>query len=277
MDVFAHGGRTVAPHDLLDAWNLDPILLVAIAATALIYRRGLSRSSRPRALRAWCFAGALIAITLALVSPLEAMSGALASAHMVQHVLLLLVAAPMLVVGAPLRTIVRGMPLIARRWFARCRHALPPVARWRLPGDPVVLWLLHAGTIWFWHAAVPYGAALESEAIHVAEHASFMVTGVLFWRLVIHAQKTANNGLPVLLVFAMGVQSVFLSALLTFAPQPWYEPYTETTRVWGLDPLDDQQLAGVVMWVPAGAIYVGAALALLLAWLRSVDRQALMD
>jgi len=278
MDVFAHGGRTVAPHDLLGAWNLDPILLVAIAATALIYRRGLGRSSRPRALFAWCFAGALITITLARVSPLEAMSGALASAHMVQHVLLLLVAAPLLVVGVPLRTIVRGMPLIARRWFARCRRALPPVAR-RLGvlRDPVVVWLLHAATIWFWHAAVPYGAALESEAIHVAEHASFVVTGVLFWRSVIHPQKTANNGLPVLLVFAMGIQSVFLSALLTFSPQPWYEPYTETTRVWGLDPLGDQQLAGVVMWVPAGAIYVGAALALLLAWLRSVDRQALME
>jgi putative membrane protein len=167
--------------------------------------------------------------------------------------------------------------LIARRSFAHCRRALPRVARWRMPRDPVVLWLLHAGTIWFWHAAVPYGAALESEAIHVAEHAAFVVTGVLFWRSVIRPQKTANNGLPVLLVFAMGIQSVFLSALLTFAPRPWYGPYAETTRVWGLDPLGDQQLAGVVMWVPAGAIYVGAALGLLVAWLRSVDRQALME
>jgi putative membrane protein len=275
VDVLAHGSRAVAPHDLPTAWNVDPVLALSIAVAATIYARGLTSGER-RGWRVWCFAGGLVAVAVALVSPLEAMSAALSSAHMVQHVLLLLVAVPLLVVSAPLATLLRGTPLVARRSFGRWRSRFVPRNLGTLR-NPVVVWLLHAGTMWFWHAAVPYNAALESEAIHLVEHATFAVTGVLFWRTVVPSRKTsrANNGMPVLLVFAMGVQSVFLSALLTFSPQPWYVVYAHTTKAWGLEPLSDQQLAGVIMWVPAGAIYVGAALFLLIAWLRSSDGEAL--
>lgn len=273
MGSLAHAGRPPQPHDLWSAWNLDPLLLLAIALTGWLYLRG--RRGRERCgWRTWCFAGGLAAIALALVTPLDALSEALASAHMVQHVLLLLIAAPLLAVAAPLARLLRGAPAAGVRTLVRSRRALALTrANLHLLTDPSVVWLLHAGTIWFWHAAVPYEAALQSQALHVVEHASFLVTAMLFWSVVIRS-RSASGALGVLLVFAMAVQSVFLSALLTFARTPWYDGYAATTRAWGLQPLADQQLAGVIMWVPAGAVYVGAAIALLVAWLHAIERRS---
>jgi putative membrane protein len=273
MESLAHAGRPPQLHDLWGAWNLDPFLLLAIALSGWLYLRG--RRGRERgAWRGWCFAAGLAAIAIALVTPLDALSEALASAHMVQHVVLLLVAAPLLAVAAPVANLLRGAPAAGVRALGRARRALrlTRVNRHVL-ADPSVVWLLHAGTIWFWHAAVPYDAALRSQALHVVEHASFLVTAMLFWSVVIRS-RSASNGLGVLLVFAMAVQSVFLSALLTFARTPWYRAYAGTTRAWGLEPLADQHLAGVIMWVPAGAVYVGAALALLVAWLHAIERRS---
>jgi len=129
------------------------------------------------------------------------------------------------------------------------------------------------GVLWFWHAAAPYDAALESEPLHILEHASFLVTAVLFWHVVVGVRGAAraSSGLGVLLVFAMAMQSAFLSVLLTFARLPWYSSYATTTSSWGLDPLADQQLAGVIMWIPAGGIYLAVALALLVSWIRATE------
>jgi putative membrane protein len=137
------------------------------------------------------------------------------------------------------------------------------------------VWLLQVGTLWIWHAAVPYDAALGSEPLHILEHAGFLVTAWLFWHVVIGVRGSGrvSNGLGVLLVFAMAMQSVFLSVLLTFARTPWYAGYAETTAPWGLDPLTDQQLAGVIMWIPAGAVYLAAALTLLVAWVRATEHE----
>jgi cytochrome c oxidase assembly factor CtaG len=137
------------------------------------------------------------------------------------------------------------------------------------------VWLLHVATLWFWHAAVLYDAALRSQLLHVVEHASFLVTALLFWHVVIgvRSPERVPNGLGVLLVFAMAMQSVFLSVLLTFAGAPWYSGYATTTTPWGLEPLADQQLAGVIMWIPAGLVYLAAGLALLVAWVRATERE----
>src|SRR5690606_27074901 len=212
----------------------------------------------------------------ALVSPLDAVSTALASAHMVQHVLLVLVAAPLLALAAPSSALLRGTPLAVRRVHRRSRRGLrlSDAQRQRLR-DPVVVWLLHVVTLWVWHARAPYDAALADDAVHALEHLTFLVTAVLFWRVVIGGRGSGRvpYGFGAMLVFAMGMQSVFLSLLLTFATSPWYEGYATTTRAWGLDHLADQQLAGVIMWVPAGMIYVVAGLALMVAWLRVAERE----
>ena len=276
--ILAHADQPLEPHDLWRAWNLDILLLVGVALALWAYRRG--RVNGPRresdAWRARCFTGALIVVLVALISPLDALSGALASAHMVQHVLLLLVAAPLLALSSPVPVLLRGAPPSVRQATGRWRRQLGLTRdKLRPLRHPAAVWALHVGTIWFWHAGVPYDAALDNHPLHIAEHASFVVTGLLFWRIVLGARGTVSNGLGILLVFTMAMQSVFLSALLTFASRPWYSGYESTTRRWSLEPLADQQLAGVIMWIPAGLIYLGAALALLVGWIQSTDRNTI--
>jgi putative membrane protein len=278
IPILAHPGQPPAPHDLWVAWNLDPMLVAGFLLAAWAYRRGRSGGPR-RDIDTWrtrCFAAALVALAVALLSPLDALSSALASAHMVQHMLLVLVAAPLLALSAPSSTMLRGSPLAVRRASGRWRRRLRLTRRnLRAVGHPAAVWLLHVGVLWFWHAAVPYDAALDSAPLHVLEHASLLVTAVLFWHVVIgtRSAERVSNGLGVLLVFAMAMQSVVLSLLLTFARTPWYSGYAQTTTPWGLEPLADQQLAGVIMWIPAGAVYLVTALTLLVAWVRSTEPQ----
>ncbi len=281
MTVLAHAGQPLAPHDLWAAWNLHPAPLLGLVLAGWAYRRGRVARARAHA-DAWrprCFAGALITLGVALVSPLDALAGSLASAHMVQHVLLVLVAAPLLALSEPSRTLWRGSPPAVRQVLARWRRRI------RLTGEglravrrPTSAWVLHAAALWFWHAAVPYDAALGNDLLHVLEHVSFIVTAVLFWHAVVAPSGDgAANGFGILLLFAMAIQSTFLSALLTFASTPWYQHYRSTTTPWGLDPLADQQLAGLIMWVPAGVVYVGAALVLLVTWIRSTEAEEAED
>ena len=276
--ILAHPGQPPAPHDLWGAWNLDPVLLGGFPLAAWAFWRG--QTSGPRrpvdTWRARCFTGALVALGLALLSPLDALSGALASAHMVQHLLLLLVAAPLLALSAPSSAILRGSPLALRRASGRWRRRLGLThGNLGVLRHPAAVWLLSVGVIWFWHAAAPYDATLDNQLLHVLEHASFLVTAVLFWHVVVGVRGAArvSGGLGVLLVFAMAMQSVFLSVLLTFARTPWYSGYAATTAPWGLDPLTDQRLAGVIMWIPAGGIYLVVALALLVTWIRATERE----
>jgi putative membrane protein len=276
--ILAHPGQPPAPHDLLGAWNLDPVLLGGLLLAAWAFWRG--QTSGPRrpvdSWRARCFSGALVALGLALLSPLDALSGSLASAHMVQHLLLLLVAAPLLALSAPSSAILRGSPLALRRASGRWRRRLGLThGNLAVLRHPAAVWLLSVGVVWFWHAAAPYDATLDNQLLHVLEHASFLVTAVLFWQVVVGVRGAARvwGGLGVLLVFAMAMQSVFLSVLLTFARTPWYSGYAATTAPWGLDPLTDQRLAGVIMWIPAGVIYLVVALALLVTWIRATERE----
>ena len=280
--MLAHAGRPLAPHDLWGAWNLDALLVAGMVLTLWAYGRGAAGRRQSRPAEAWrqrCFAGAMVAVAVALLSPLDALSGALASAHMVQHVLLVLAAAPLLALSAPVATLLRGSPAAVRQASAAWRRRLRVTRGNTRPlRHPVVVWLLHVGALWFWHAAVPYDAAVEHHVVHVVEHASFLVTGILFWRVVVGGREAdrVSHGLGVLLVFAMAMQSVFLSALLTFARAPWYSAYAATTAPWGLDPLADQQLAGVIMWIPAGLVYVVVGLGLLVTWIRATERQELV-
>src|SRR5215211_6706683 len=239
--ILAHPGQPPAAHDLWGAWNLHPVLLGGFLLAAWAYWRG--QTSGPRrpvdSWRARCFTVALVALGLALLSPLDALSSALASAHMVQHLLLLLVAAPLLALGAPSSAILRGSPLAVRRasgrWRRRLRltHGNLGVLR-----HPAAVWLLSVGVLWFWHAATPYDAALDSEPLHLLEHASFLVTAVLFWHVVVGVRGAVrvSGGLGVLLVFAMAMQSVFLFFFLMIRRPPRSTLFPYTTAPWGLDP-----------------------------------------
>lgn len=268
--VVAHQGPALAPSQAWAAWNGDPLVLLATGAAAGLYLYGWWRTRRRRQPgRPLLGALGLAALAVAVVSPLDALAATLASAHMVQHMVLILVAAPLLVAGGAPGTMVRGLPPPLRRAAGTARRSAAVRTVVGTLRRPVTAWALHAGALWVWHSAVLYQEALRSHWVHGLEHVSFVATALLFWSVVLGARGRVTSPAPaLLLVFTMALQGVVLSALLTFSPVPWYPAYAESTRAWGLDPLLDQQLAGVTMWVPGGLVYLGAALVLLAALMR---------
>lgn len=272
LRLLAHAGQGLEPHDVWAAWTFDPLVVAALVGAALAYRRGWREGPDGPAHRA-AFWGGLAAIAVALVSPIDAMSGVLVSAHMVQHVLLILVAAPLLAASAPGGALLRGTPQFVRVVTRTTRRAVGLDAE-RLAHlrSPIARWLLYVVTLWLWHASVVYGLAVQHEPIHVLEHVTFLASAFLVWSAIVGPLRVrVTRGLGLLGVFTLGLQGIFLSVLLTFAQEPYYAEHLVPPTAWGLEPLADQQLAGVLMWIPAGFIHTGIALFLLVSWLREFD------
>lgn len=213
-------------------WNLDPVLLAGLAITGLLVLR-LTGRERGLALTALALAAVVF------VSPLCALSSALFAARTVHHVLLVVVMAPLIAWAAPSRP---------------ARAASPPLAL-SVAAAAVVLWV--------WHAPAAYAAALSGDAAYWAMQISLLASAVGFWLGVRRASAPAAVAALLAMMLAMGL----LGALLTFADQPLYAPHHLTTQAWGLTPLEDQQVAGLIMWAPAAGLYLAAALALLGRWL----------
>lgn len=262
----AHVGEPLAPHDVWTAWSLDLFVAVPLAASAALFARGLGRFGADglrQTARAGAFAAGWLAAVVALVSPLDAMGGVLFSAHMLQHEVLMLVAAPLLVVSRPLGPMMLGLPAGSRRRLARAgRHArLYSVGR--TLERPAVAWSLHAVLLWVWHLPSLFDATLQSDAIHAAQHISFFGSALLFWSSVLPMHgSNVDHGIAIFSVFTTMLHSGLLGALLTFAPATAYSAYEGTTLAWGLTQLEDQQIGGLLMWIPAGIVYVGVGLML---------------
>ena len=271
--ILAHDGPPPTPAGIWSAWNLDPFVLAALAVACALYLPGLRavwrRAGRGKGLshaRVMAWVLGLLALVLALISPIDALGGALFSGHMVQHLLLVLVAAPLLVLGAPHRALAWSLPRRVRgpagRWWSRAR--LPRALR-RAIGNVAVVTALHALAMWAWHVPVLYEAALWHEGWHALEHASFLLTALLFWWMVVRSRRGA--GVAVLAIFFTAMQSGILGAFLSLSSSAWYLGHGATVGQWGLTLMEDQQLAGMIMWIPASVVYIGAALAVLWRWL----------
>lgn len=265
--MLAHAGAPPAPHDLWSAWSLDPIVLAAVALAWWLFRRGIRSAGRHGVTRQSWFTWGLIAAALAVLSPVDAMGSALASAHMVQHLLLIMVAAPGLAQARPGQTLLLGLPRGARKRLGgvRRRLRLTPATIQRI-SHPGMVWLVFAAGLWFWHLPGPYDAAVDSDLVHAVEHATFIAVALLFWATILNTPARLQ-GLAVLGVFAAALQGTVLAAILTFAPSPLYFSYEATAQIWGLTPLEDQQLAGVIMWVPGGLAYLVVGLWLFASWI----------
>lgn len=264
-------------------WNWDPWILAGLAAAAALYGRGLRRlwgragpgRGVPR-LRAACYLAGLTSIFVALVSPVDAVSEELFWVHMIQHVLLMVVAPPLLVLGRPALAVLWALPREARRWTADRWRGWPALrSAWRVLTHPLVVLVLHVAALWAWHLPPLYEAALADDAVHHLQHASFFFTALLFWWVVVHVGRgrLPGYGAAIAYVFATLLQGGLLGALLTLAPRPWYESQSAGASAWGMDALADQQLAGTLMWVPTGIVYAAAALLLFAAWLREAERR----
>jgi putative membrane protein len=253
-----------------ESWNPEPVTIMLLVLSAVLYGVGVARLRRRARARTIAFYTALAVVAAALLSPLHALAERLLAAHMVQHLLLILVAAPLLVYGAGAVPVIVGLPARIRRGVQKVRSRLGP-ARW-LVLNPVLVGGLHALAMWSWHLPVPYEAGLENSLLHALQHASLLGTALLLWTLVIGAgrRRRAALGVGILLMFATMLQSGALGAVLTFATRPLYGIHVARAA----DALFDQQLAGLIMWVPAGVIYLVAMAMLFGAWLKETERRS---
>ena len=263
---------------------IDPLAVFLLGLTSWLYARGLAeiwrRAGGRKGLRGWeaaCFAAGWLMLAVAVVSPLHPWGEMLFSAHMAQHEILILVAAPLLVLGRPLAVFLWALPPPARERVGEWTASRPVSTLWTTITGPLVVFLIHGLALWLWHAPALYQAALEREPVHLLQHASFFGSAALFWWALIHGRYgRMGYGVAVFYVFATALHSGILGALLTFAPRLWYPIYAERAAAWGLSPLEDQQLAGLIMWVPSGALFVALGLGLFAAWLGEAERRAEM-
>ena len=283
LNALLHAGTPL--HHLWREWIFPPAMVLPLAAAAVLYGRGLRvlwTTHAGRGVRRWeaaCFGCGWLAAVLALLSPLHALSERLFVAHMVQHELLMVVAAPLLVLGRPLVPSLWAFPAPTRqRVGALLRHRAVRYTS-RVLVQPLGAFALHGAAIWFWHIPRVFQATLENDLVHALQHVSFFATALLFWWTVVHAQgprgsvRATGYGLAVLLLFATTLHTGALGALLTFSRTVWYPAYGSFGVRWGLSPLEDQQLAGMLMWIPASAAYLAAALPLAVRWLRASEQR----
>lgn len=268
--ALAHGDGAV-PSDLWTHWNADPLVLVTLALPTALYVRG-ALTYRVSGARFWAFCAGIGVLLLTMVSPLEALSASLFSGHMVQHILFMLVAAPLLVFSRPGAALLRGIPV---RWRRAAGSAAqhPSVKRaWAALIHPVTISVVHIVAIWVWHLPGLYELALSSPWVHLIQHITFLGTAALFWQGLF---TTQHYGLGVLAAFLTMMATGLLGALMAFSAAAWYSAHIVFAEAWGLTLLEDQQLAGLLMWVPSGFVYVAAAAALLGAWINSAEQRAL--
>jgi putative membrane protein len=237
--TIAYCGPAAVPGDLLTRWNFDPLLVAALAALAIVIASGRVANSRA----GWA---ALLLMATIFISPLCALSSALFSARVLHHVLLIAAVAPLLALAVPLR----HMPS-------------PPLAA--LVG-------LHTIILWIWHMPAPYAWGLASVPAYWLMQASLLVSAWFLWRAIF--VSTAQHGAALFALVATIGQMGLLAALIVFAPRPLYAVHFASTAAWGMNPLADQQLAGLLMWVPASLPYLGVGLWLAWSSLRAVEPTA---
>jgi cytochrome c oxidase assembly factor CtaG len=266
-EVSAWTATQSAPLD----WSYEPWVVLPLCLVGLFWALGLVRLARRsragEAAVSWrnlAFAAGWLALALSLASPLHAAGGISFTAHMIEHELLILLAAPLLVLARPAGVLLWGLP---SRWRRGVAHALAGGWRgglWRGASGPVVATSVHAALLWLWHLPVLFDAAVRDEALHALQHLSFFGSALLFWWSMFHVCRRRHGyGTAVLAVFATAVHSTLLGALLTVLPAARYPAYSGG---FGLSALEDQQLAGLVMWVPAGVTYAGVGLLLFALW-----------
>ena len=279
----AHGPVPADPPTLANlvlGWSFEPFVAIAllIAAAgwlALVRRIHRLHPSRPvPALRTAAFLGGLAAIAVALLSGIERYDTTLFSVHMGQHLLLMLVAAPLIALAAPVTQVLRAAsPTVRRRLLLPVLHStLAGVL-----GHPVVAWLAFTIVAWASHFSPLFDLALENEAVHTAEHVAFLAAGLLFWWPVVAADPAPRRlTYPVraLYLLLQMPPSSFLGMAILFAAAPLYPHYASLGAPYGIEPLADQQLAGGIMWLAGDVVLIGAILAVVAAWMRHEERDA---
>lgn len=275
----AHGApRPVHGGPWWSAWNFEqPVVVVNLSMLLLVYLAGLGRLWRRGGLggaiprkRPGLFMGGMAVLALALVSPIDVYSDELSWMHMVQHMLLMGVAAPLLVLGSPFLIGLWAFPLSWRRAYGKLRARF---LRWKpsryLLWQPLLVWTIFGLVLWIWHFPPLYEATLYDDFFHDFQHFSFMVAACLFWRVLLDPISRLRLGrvMAVIYLFFTSLHATLLGVFMTLAPKAWYPFYESRAPRWNLSALEDQQLAGLIMWMPVCMMYAMVAAVLLGLWL----------
>ncbi len=274
--AFAHSGpERVTPNELWYAWTFEPGVVLLLAISAAWFALGLyrSRAASITVSRQIAFWSALMVLAISQISPLHELGSTLFTAHMIQHELLILIAAPLLAYSRPIATFLWALPMSWRTRLGATSKKTAFASSWKFVTSPMAAWALHAAALWGWHIPRLYQATLSSEWIHALQHISFLGTALLFWWALMQEERAKNYGASVAYIFTTAIHSGALGALLTFAPALVYPIYNGRTAAWGLTALEDQQLGGLIMWIPSSVVFVGIALWLFAAWLRESERR----
>ncbi len=279
--VLAHGGVALPPPsvaDLLFGWSFEPALqmplLIAVGLyVAAVRHVNAAHPSNPVPRARWlAFLAGMAAIEIALQSGIERYDTTLFWIHMAQHLLLTMVAAPLIALGAPITLLLRvARPELRKRLILPILHSLPV----RIVGFPVVSWLLFAGVMWGSHLSPLFDRSLEDPFVHDLEHLAYLVTALLFWWPVVGLDPSPWR-IPyparALYVFLAMPQNTFLSLAILGASAPLYPHYATIGRTWDPSPLADQQLAAGLMWVVGDVMLFLSVLAAIVAWMRHEER-----
>ncbi|GAA3065511.1 cytochrome c oxidase assembly protein [Rhizobium viscosum] len=264
----AHADET---HASVPGWTVDPWIVLPIVTISLLYILGTIRLSNRarRAGQVWSrslfFLGGMLTLAGALLSPLHWLGEHLFAFHMIEHEIVMAISAPLIVLARPVGSLLWGVPSPARRALAAAMRA--PFIRhlWEWCAGASAATVIHGIAIWGWHLPFLFDAAVTDTTMHRLQHLSFFATAILFWWAIIWK---SDYGAAAWHLFLTMIHTSILGALMALAPRVLYIAQTKTTLAWGLTPLEDQQLAGVIMWVPAGTIYAAAAITMLALWVR---------
>ena len=261
-------------HGAALAWTLDPLLTVPLALALLIVAVGWSRLSKRAStpVRPTLFLVGWLVLALSLTSPLHEAGERSFTMHMVEHELIMLVATLLLAASGAGAILAWGLPRPLRQTLAGSWNS-PLQKLWRRLTEPVTATVIQGAVMWAWHAPILFDRALDSFSWHVAQHACFLLSSLLFWWAMLHPRGRASGyGVSAACLFATSLIGGALGALMSLSSSPWYADYAAMGMTGiGLDPVDDQRLAGLIMWIPGGAFHGIAALVLFYQWLRSSE------
>jgi putative membrane protein len=250
------------------AWTYDPWIIIPLYTSGALYLIGVRQlwrhAGHARGVRRWqvvCFWCGWTFLALALLSPLHWLGERLFVAHMVEHEALMVIAAPLLAVARPIGAFLWALPQDWRMRLGAAAQFSFIAGPWRVLRNPFVATIIHGIALWAWHMPLLYNSVLTDIAMHRLQHASFFFSALLFWWSLYYGPlRERGYGVAVACLFFTSLHSAVLGIFLTLARQPWYPQQGEFAAICGLTPLEDQQLAGLVMWVPPGLVYLGFAL-----------------
>lgn len=259
-------------------WNWNPLIAIILLLPTWAYMHGvmqLWKRQTGTGVAQWQVAAYVLGIFslfVALVSPVDTLGEQLLSVHMIQHLLLTLVAPPLLVIGTPPTIFLWIFPLSIRRQLGRQGMPGTPLhILWHFFTHPLMAWMFYAAALWLWHVPALYQVAVVDATVHWLEHTSFFGTAVLFWYAIFSRPRSHYFG-GALMIFTSALHSSALGALMTLSNSVWYPIYIDRAPAWGISPLEDQQLAGLIMWIPGGIVYLIVTLILLGVGLQKMDQ-----